>query len=212
MKFRRSITLALAAGTLLAGAAALPAGASTLAASETTYIVPECVQQVKAAIAAGTANGTSVEDCEVTTGASTGKAFVVTPADIKTSSTLSTSDKSSMLAASATAAITGKHWSQFTTGGAYTRTQNGTFYYNGSRVWVTVSYSGYTGSHNCFTNVSIGFNLTGGSCNESGSTTSRSMYSDWTVNPNGTFIEYGVSMTAILDSGGGISGFGATVG
>lgn len=69
-----------------------------------------------------------------------------------------------------------------------------------------------TGSHNCFTNYSVGFNITGGSCNESGSTTSRALYSNWDVNPNGTFIHYNVSMTATVKYNGTISGYGATVG
>ena len=110
--------------------------------------------------------------------------------------------------AAAAGAVSSNHWSQFTTGAAYTRTQNGTFYYNGTRVWVTVTYDGYTGSHSCFTNYSVEFNLTGLQCNESGSTTSRSMYSLWEVNPNGTPIYYDVSMTAVLSKTGTISGYG----
>lgn len=203
MTARRSIFISMLMGTLLTGVVAFPAVAAPSGSSSTrTYVVNDCVSQVKAAIVAGQANGTTVDDCQVTTGVTIGSTFVVTKSQILADSTLSSAEKSSMLAASATSAITGKHWSQFTTGAAYTRTQNGTFYYNGSRVWVTVTYSGYTGSHSCFTNYSVGFNLTGGSCSESGSTTQRNLYSDWDVNPNGTPIHYNVSMTANVFSNG----------
>lgn len=213
MKYRHSLSLALAVGSLLVGTVALPATAAPRADDfSSTYSVPECVTQVKAAIAEGTANGATVKDCVVTTALDLSDSYVVTPAEIQSSTSLTDSEKSTLVVAAAAGAIIGKHWSQYTTGVAYTRTHNGTFYYNGSRVWVTTTYLGYKGSHNCFTNYSVGFNITGGSCNESGSTTSRALYSNWDVNPNGTFIHYNVSMTATVKYNGTISGYGATVG
>ncbi|MDO4066327.1 hypothetical protein [Clavibacter michiganensis] len=107
-------------------------------------------------------------------------------------------------------ALSSNHWSQFTNGGSYQQTQNGTFYYNGSRVWISQSYAGRQGSHLCFSNYHITpiENITVG---ENGGITFRRLSCDWdVVQPIG--ITTHASMTATVSKDGRISGFGATVG
>lgn len=109
-----------------------------------------------------------------------------------------------------TDALSSNHWSQFTIGGSYQQTQNGTFYYNGSRVWISQSYGGRQGSHLCFSNYHITpiENITVG---ENGGITFRRLTCDWdVVQPIG--ITTHASMTATVSKDGRISGFGATVG
>lgn len=209
MKSRTAIAACITATAALTLVAAAPGNAEETTPSSTTssVYVPDCLAQITAHPEAGL----SRDDCKVTNTIQLEGAFTATAADID-SSALSAEDKAEILNRKARGAITARHWSQFTTGGSYTRTHNGTFYYDGSRVWVTTQTSGYTGSHQCFTNYSVGFNLTGTACNESGSTSARNLYSAWDVNPNGTFVVYNVSMTATVKANGTITGFGATVG
>jgi hypothetical protein len=216
MKNTGKITAALVFTGLLTAALGIPVGAAQAdpipsSATSTSY-APGCLNEIAALKGTASQGSLTTADCAVTSGISVGTPSTLTPKDAAAVTGLSSTDKASLLVAAAAGAVSSNHWSQFTTGAAYTRTQNGTFYYNGTRVWVTVTYDGYTGSHSCFTNYSVEFNLTGLQCNESGSTTSRSMYSLWEVNPNGTPIYYDVSMTAVLSKTGTISGYGATVG
>lgn len=209
MKAKIAILTSIAAAAALSVMAAAPANAEEAEPSSatTSSYAPDCVAQIEAL----PESGLSKEDCKVTSTLKVEDSFVATAADIAASA-LSDADKAEILNRRARGAITAKHWSQFTTGAAYTRTHNGTFYYDGSRVWVTTQTSGYTGSHQCFTNYSVGFNLTGTACNESGSASARNLYSAWDVNPNGTPVVYNVSMTATVKANGTISGYGATVG
>jgi hypothetical protein len=209
VKAKISIATSIAASAALTFMAVTPANAeeATPMSATTSSYAPDCLAQVEAHPEAGL----STTDCLVTNTVQVDDSFVPTATDISTSA-LSAEDKAEILSRKARGAITAKHWSQFTTGAAYTRTHNGTFYYDGSRVWVATTTSGYTGSHQCFTNYSVGFNLTGTACNESGSTSARNLYSAWDVNPNGTPIVYNVSMTATVKANGTISGYGATVG
>jgi hypothetical protein len=160
--------------------------------------------------------GQSLTKTDDTTGLATtvelGTPQEVTVADIKADPSLSATDRSSLVKAAAAATIKSNHWSQFTTGGSYTQTQNGTFYYNGSRVWVTETVSGKKGSHACFTNYVVApYEISNVSKSDSGSTTSRKLNCKWNVKqiiPVTTSAE----MTATLSKTGGISGFGSSVG
>lgn len=142
-----------------------------------------------------------------------GMPSTVTAAQISEDEGLSAMAKSELLAAAAANPIKSNHWSQFTTGGAYTQTQNGTFYYNGLRVWVTQPYSGYTGSHSCFTNYVVWpWAISNVSKSESGSTTTRNLKCGWNVKQPKILLTTYAEMTANLHSNGTISGFGGTVG
>lgn len=149
------------------------------------------------------ANGT-----EVTT--VLGQPETVSVAQIKADPGLSTTAKQSLVAAAAAATIRSNHYSQFVTGGAYTVTQNGTFYYDGTRVWVGTSYAGKKGTHRCFLNYAYGVSIANTECSESGTTGRRDMYYSWNVGVGPA--AYHQAMTAKLYANGTISGFGATVG
>lgn len=139
-----------------------------------------------------------------------GEEEVVTAADISADSSLTTAQKSELTALAAAATIKSNHYSQFTTGAAYTVTQNGTFYYDGTRVWVGTTTSGYKGSHSCFINYAAGVSISNIVCSESGTTARRDMYMGWNVNV--AVVTYYYDMTAKLYANGTISGFGGTVG
>ncbi|AGW41432.1 low-affinity phosphate transporter lipoprotein transmembrane [Leifsonia xyli subsp. cynodontis DSM 46306] len=191
---------AQAAATDTAGLATISAGQS----STNSIVDPNCV-----------AAGKALADCTFKTGVSLGTPQTSTRAQVLADPGLSAAQKSEILAtASPTAAraVSSNHWSQFVTGVAYTQTQKGTFYYNGSRVWVTQRYSGYNGSQTCFTNyVVTGWTISNVSKNDTGSTTSRNLYCGWNVNQP-AWITTSWSMTATVHTNGTISGAGATVG
>ncbi|WP_349865478.1 hypothetical protein [Leifsonia sp. WHRI 6310E] len=191
---------AQAATTNSSGLATIAAGQS----STGTVVDPGCLSA-----------GKSSSDCTYETGVSLGTPQSSTRAQVLADPGLSAAQKSEILATaspSGALAVSSNHWSQFVTGAAYTQTQNGTFYYNGSRVWVTQSYSGYTGSHTCFTNyVVVGWTISNVSKSDSGSTTSRNLYCGWNVNQP-AWITTSWSMTATVHTNGTISGAGATVG
>jgi hypothetical protein len=203
-------TAALSAVLLLAGGAptqaASPAGPSS--ATQTGY-VQACVDQVKADLARSAAAGVSVEDCKVTVEVTTSVATAVTVQDIAADKSLSSADRSSLMAAVVAGAVQSKNYSQFVTGGAYTVTHGGRFYYDGARAWVGTIYRGAQGSHNCVVNYAVGVTIAVNSCSESGTTTARSMYYSYTVTLS--FIQYGYSATTVLKSNGTATGFGVTL-
>ena len=135
-----------------------------------------------------------------------------TEATVMADKGLSSTQKSEILAADAVAAVSSNHWSQFTTGGSYTNTQNGTFYYDGSRVWVSETVQGATGSHTCFTNyVVAGWEISNISTSETGTAAQRNLSCTWNVKQP-IAVTTSATMTANLSANGTISGFGATVG
>jgi len=171
---------------------------------------PSSLAAANSVVAAGQSQTTTDEATGLTTTIKLGTPTTVTAATIKADKGLTTQQKDEILSTQAVTAS--NHWSQFTTGGSYTQTQNGRFYYNGSRVWVTQTYAGSTGSHTCYTSYSVPpWTISGVSKSDGGSTTSRNLSCRWQVTqPFG--IVTSASMTATLNKSGGISGFGATVG
>ncbi len=172
--------------------------------STSTQQAPGCVAAVKAALSKGL-NVTGV-DCTITTTATTSAAIPATVAAIKSDSSLTSAQESQLVQLAAAGAVQSKHYSWFTTGAAYTVTQNGTFYYDGSHAWVGTTYRGYKGSHACFTNYAVGLNITNEACSESGGTSSRTMYFQWRVTwfpgPPYWGLNYSVSNTGIVYSNG----------
>ncbi|MGO4454636.1 hypothetical protein [Arthrobacter sp. RAF14] len=214
--FGKGATCLLASIGLLGGAAAIPAQASASLEpqpSSTTHTgyVRDCLTQVDAYNASQGRN-VSHDECKTTVTTQLDASAPVTVAEVRAASGLSASEKRSLVAAATAGAVQSRHWSQFTTGGAYTRTQNGTMFFNGSEVWVTEVRHGYQGSHNCFTNYTVEVNISDRACNESGALNFRVMNSIWNVNLNGTPITYDASMQATVRANGSIEGFGATIG
>jgi hypothetical protein len=200
---------AVALATAAMFAFAIPANASTPpivtdpTSKTTTYEAEECL----AAVAVARSQGAEVAgiDCTITTVSTTTEAEVVTADQLRAETGLSAADKSSLLDAAARATIYSKHFSWFTTGGAYTVTHDGTFYYDGTRAWVTVPYSGYTGFHNCFTNYAAGLSIANEACTDTGGTSSRTLYFQWRVTwivPPYTGLSYSVSNTGYVYADG----------
>jgi hypothetical protein len=173
---------------------------------ETTDTNSACVQQVEAAQQQGQA-GLSVADCTSTITTQSSAASVVTASSLaKAQTAMSASDYASLAAAAATSTVHSKTYSQ-TIADAYDQVeQQGRFYYNGSRVWIS-TYDGYTGTHVCIVDYSIEplGTATISDCLQSGSTTNRTLQIYWnvTLGPiKGVGINWNESQTMhVLDSG-----------
>ncbi len=202
MKRKTGLFSALTATVVLLVSVALPANAA-INSTQSGYS-PECVSQVQA-ISASQSVPADISVCAVTTGTSVGAAVQVSKAAALADPNLSVANRAFVV--NATTAITSKKYSQFTTGIDYTVTQGGTFYYNGSRAWVTVAYSGYTGSHNCGLNYAI-VSVDSFSKSDTGSPTNRAVYCQWMVHRTlfGIGYNYTYGMTVNLSRTGGISG------
>jgi hypothetical protein len=199
----------IGAGAMVLGTAlaATPASAA-VSETETTY-VQECVDQVQSLQASGEASGLTAEDCVVETTTTAGEPYVVSVEEAKAAD-LPAEEKDRLVAAAAAQAVTGRHYSQFTNGAAYSHTQNGTWYFDGTYSWVTQARYGFTGSHSCFTNYSVNVTVTGVSCSDTGTETERYVEDQYQVQAG--IVTYGYSMKATLFADGNISGFGATTG
>jgi hypothetical protein len=197
----------LGAIALIATLGAAPASAASEVRA--TNHVQACVDQVEALQAAGRGGGLSVEYCAVETRIEVGEPYVVGVEEARLAD-LPNEEKDRLMAAVGSRAVTGRHYSQFTNGAAYSRTQNGTWYFDGTYSWVTQTRDGLTGSHSCFTNYAIEVNVSGVSCTDTGTDTERYVEDQYqvTVGP----ITYGYSMKATLFADGNVSGFGATTG
>lgn len=199
----------IGAGAMVLGTAlaATPASAA-VSESETTY-VQECVDQVQSVQSSGEAGGLTVEDCAVKTTTTAGEPYVVSVEEARAAD-LPAEEKDRLVAAAAAQAVTGRHYSQFTNGAAYSRTQNGTWYFDGTYSWVTQARYGFTGSHSCFTDYAVNVTVTGVSCSDTGTETERYVEDQYQVTVG--IVTYGYSMKATLFADGNISGFGATTG
>lgn len=208
-KTRIGYGLLAALGAVALTLTPLAANASDGASSTSPAVSGTTTLSDVASLAPGESQTVQLKD-GVTVTTQLGEPETVTVAEINADPSLTSSQKASLTAAAATLTVSSNHYSQFTTGAFYTVTQNGTFYYDGTRVWVGTTYAGKTGSHNCFINYAVGATVTNNQCTESGTTGRRDMGYSWTVSAQG--ITYGNSMTAKLYANGTISGFGATVG
>ncbi|WP_422935800.1 hypothetical protein [Sinomonas sp. P47F7] len=144
-----------------------------------SQVVDACVQAK--ALAAASGADLSGEDCRVTTTARTSEGRMATAAEVSSDRALSSAQRSSLLTAMSSGPVYSKNFSWFTTGGAYTVTHNGTFYYNGWKAWVGESFAGYQGNHACFVNYSAGLTINPEVCSESGTDFSRDLLYKWQV-------------------------------
>ncbi len=167
---------------------------------------PECLEVVESGVSELTN-----EDCKLTTTTSVSETFAVTADDINADSDLTAAQQQQLQSAVAIEGVTGRQYSQFVTGVAYTRTHNGRFYFDGSSVWVTTPQAGYQGSHSCFTNYAIGISIQGTECSESGGGTWRTLRDTWIVG-FGDVGAYSVTMACTVYTDGSIAGPGATIG
>jgi hypothetical protein len=178
------------AAAVLGGLGATPAlaaaGADTTeTVSQTQVTNQDCVDQVSAAIDAGTTNLT-LDACTHTITLDTSAAQPVTLADVKAAKPyLSSTDYQSLVVAAAAGSVHGKHFSQFQNNITDSETQDGTFYYDGSHAWVTHTYRGYNGYHTCQVDYEVGYDVTNVACTDSGSPSQRTLTMTWKFSPLG---------------------------
>lgn len=96
---------------------------------------------------------------------------------------MSDSDFASLSKAVAAGAVKSRYYSQQMNHITDSETQSGTFYYDGSRAWVTSSYRGFTGSHRCMIDWAVGFGVSPQNCYESGSSSERVLSQQWLMRP-----------------------------
>ena len=208
----RKVLKATRTGMALAAVAAFSLAAPTMASADGDTADAESEEILTTDVLAPGESDTVVFEDGTTMTLEVGPAEQVTAADIAADSSLTAAQQEELLEASAVAAVSSSHWSQFSSGITYTNTQNGTFYWNGSRVWVTQSYGGYTGTHRCFNNYTVtGWQIQNIEKSDSGSTTQRVLYCGWSV-VQPTLITTGWSMTAYVNANGTVAGAGATKG
>lgn len=149
-----------------------------------TFVDDDCF---KALSEAGISDASA--QCTVTVGASVSESKPVTAATIAADASLSTAEKAELQYLVASSTVRSKSYSNFITGLSYTVTQNGTFYYNGSRVWVTQTYLGSTGSQFCVANYAVPpWSVSGFSKSDTGSTTVRTVRCSFNVNQAGLIV------------------------
>ncbi len=153
--------------------------------SQKTVTNRDCVEKVSAAIESGTAN-LSLDICTTTLTLTTSAPQTATVADIQVARTvLSPNDYQSLVVAAAAGTVHSKHFSQFQNNGTDSQPQFGTFYYDGSRAWLTQTYRGYNGYHTCQVDYSVGYDITNTACTDSGSPSQRMLTMTWLFKPLG---------------------------
>jgi hypothetical protein len=84
-----------------------------------------------------------------------------------------------------------------------TESQSGTLYYDGTRVWVSETYRGFTGSHRCQIERASIFSVTPQNCYESGSSSRKTLSQQWlftvTVNAGAVSLPFSWSETYSLN-------------
>jgi hypothetical protein len=140
-----------------------------------------CVTQLKSA-SARAAGSRSIDDCASKVVVETSAATPVSLADLDAAkSTMSASEYASLTAAVHASAVYSKSYSQTIYAISDQMKQYGTFYYNGSTVWVTSIYSGYKGTHYCTVPYAVGYSISNNACSDSGSTSTRTLTMIWNV-------------------------------
>lgn len=113
-----------------------------------------------------------------------GQSRNMTIADIASVSTkLSSADRASLTAAVISGTVKSRGYLQQVNNLTDSETQTGTFYYDGSRVWVTSTYRGLAGSHRCTVDWSVGYSVALQGCYESGSTSAITLAQQWLFTP-----------------------------
>jgi hypothetical protein len=189
-------------------AAILTAGTVTAASArpvEKQHISPECLTGLEAYLATNPEESLPAEICEYTVSVEIGEAEALTIEEARAVEGLGVREKAELVAAASAGAVQSKHYSQALTGVAWTTTQSGTFYYDGSRAWISSTYAGRTGTHNCEVNYNVGFDLALQGCTEWGDTTYRGVKQSWNVSPVKAPLGWTASSTLYVHNNGSTS-------
>ena len=221
MKISTKFAAVVGAGALAASlVAATPAmavtaasAASTATGSSSTIVVSSstttnnvCIAAVTAAQSAGDTS-VSLDSCTSTVTLSESPEEVVTADDLaQAKQTLSSAKFAQLQAAAAAGTVKKKNYSQGFNNLTDKQSQSGTFYYDGSRAWVTAKYRGYQGTHHCEVNWAVGYIVEEKACSESGTNAQRDLYVKWHISaiPSAGFVNWDESHTMHVNKTGRI--------
>jgi len=199
------------AALVLTGGASAFADTSIGAAGQTSTTRTEfnaaCVTAITAAQEKGTTD-LSTDVCRTTITTASGPATTLSNSDLAAAKeSLSANDFLALSRAVAAGTVHSKPYSQTISQITDQETQSGTFYYDGDRAWVTVTYRGYSGTHSCKVDYAVGYNVSNTACSDSGSTSSRKLQMNWDVSVGikGSPIAWSESYTMHVNSAGTIS-------
>lgn len=195
---------------LLATSSALPANAMSPTVDSVDAAMQNSAQYVELCLDDEVSNASA---CEVSGALEMGAPLTVSVSSVLADDGLTTLQKTEILSTASAGTVRTRTWAQHTTSGAYVMRQNGRFYYDGARVWVTQSYRGARGFHDC----GIDFLLPGWQIHtitrsDTGSNTVRYLNCRWNVVEWPIPITRSWDMTATLRPNGTISGFWTSLG
>lgn len=178
------LTISLAqVGLSPANADTLPNNDPVNVVSTKTHISADCLAQIQALT---TDSGMSVDQTICTTSSTlyVSDENTVTLAEVQgLSNSLSPQSFRSLMVAAVAGTVKSKTYLQSMNHGTDGETQTGKFYYDGARAWVSTTYRGYTGTHVCRVDWSIGFLIYQVGCSDSGSLSTRNLDAQWGFQP-----------------------------
>lgn len=215
---KRHFTLSALAVTAIAGIAIMAGGLTPAAAATShelvavnsapssqtsTFTNADCLAAVDQAIAGGN-TAISTDVCVRTETITASAAETVTVSDLaEAKRSLPAAEYKSLSAAVAAGAVQRKSYHHVIINVTDQENQQGYFYFNQSRAWVTSTYLGYTGSHICIIDYAVGITVSVNSCSESGSTSRRTVTQAYNFNLGGIGWSEGYNM--YLTATGGIT-------
>lgn len=191
--------------TAVAPANAASATPSSVISSVTTTNAA-CVEAVTEAQQRGETSVT-LDSCTSTVTLTASEEETVSPADLaQAARSLSPASFAQLRVAATAGAVKKKNYSQGFNNITDKQSQSGTFYYDGSRAWVTANYRGHQGTHNCDVNWSVGYVVEEKACSESGTNAQRDLYVKWHFSaiPSGGLVNWDESHTMHVNKTGRI--------
>lgn len=200
---------AVAAGFLAATLSTSPASAEMTEPSGATVTTvtstnPACLTAIETARSDGSRE-VPLDVCTSTVRLTVSAPMRVSATDLESAeTTMSSTDYTALVAASAAGTVKKKSYSQSINNITDGETQYGIFYYDGSRVWVTQTYRGAKGSHICKVDWAVGYVVDLKSCNEDGTTSQRNLRAKWhfSVIPAGGAVNWDEVYTTHVNAAG----------
>lgn len=156
---------------------------------------------------------TLLGDCEASGGLDLGIPSLVSTSTVLADPNLTAAQKAEIVNLASAGTVRTRTWAQHTTSGFYVMRQNGRVYYDGVRVWVTQSYRGATGFHNCGIDfLSPGWQINTIRRSDTGTNSVRYLNCRWNTVEWPIPITRSWDMTATLRPNGTISGFWTSLG
>lgn len=178
-----------------------PTAATDLAAHTTSELVTSQACMKAAQRSRSDALDTAI--CSVTVTTYVSAETTMSPeALVDAQASLSPAEYTSLVVAASAGTVHSRSYSQTINNITDEEKQYGTFYYDGSTVWVTDLYRGYRGSHHCVVNWQVGYSVSLQSCDESGSTSRKYVWMTWMFKPLSFPIGWTETYTLIVKADG----------